>query len=103
VGAWAFPYGKPEGYGVAVAKAKLLYVDGQTEEIVFHNGQEFADYVRQVEVPGSTYAPNILADGQLRWFTLTPKRNVLIRKIVLESYDTHVAPTFVAMTAQMTE
>lgn len=103
VGGWAYPDGKPEGYGVAVARAVLCYADGQTEEIVFHNGREFADYSRQAEVPGSSLAPGLVTKGQLRWFTLNPKRNVTIDRIVIESLNTHVAPAFVAMTAQIAQ
>ena len=39
--------------------------------------------------------------GQLRWFAIVPKRQAQIKKIVLESFNNHVAPTFVAMTAQV--
>jgi len=44
-----------------------------------------------------------VARGQLRWFTLAPKRNVEIKTLVLESYNNHLAPTFVALTAQVAQ
>jgi putative membrane-bound dehydrogenase-like protein len=101
VGGWGFPYGDPEGYNVPVAKATLVYADGQKEEVVWKNGEQFADYVRPYEVPGSKAVSSLLTSGQLRWFSIVPKLQVEIRKIILESFNNHVAPTFVAMTAQV--
>ena len=75
--------------------------DGQTEEITWKNGEEFADYVRPYEVPGSHSAGDLLDAGQVRWFAIVPKRRVEIRKIILESFNNQVAPTFIAMTAQV--
>jgi hypothetical protein len=101
VGGWGFPYGDPEGHNVPVAKATLVYADGQKEEVVWRNGEQFADYVRPYEVPGSKSVSSLLTSGQLRWFSIAPKRQAEIQKIVLESFNNHVAPTFVAMTAQV--
>jgi len=101
VAGWGFPYGEPDIQDVPAAKARLEYADGQTEEIIWKNGEEFADYVRPYEVPGSHSVGGLTEAGQLRWFAIVPKRQVQIRKISLESFNNHVAPTFVAMTAQV--
>jgi hypothetical protein len=39
--------------------------------------------------------------GQLRWFAIVPKRQAVIKQITLESFNNHLAPTFVSMTAQV--
>jgi hypothetical protein len=103
VAGWGFADTGPDPETLPAAKAQLFYADGAIEEILFKNGQEFADYSAQVEVPGSKYAPDLVAKGQLRWFTVVPGRSVEIKKIVLESYDNRLAPTFVALTAQVPE
>jgi hypothetical protein len=41
-----------------------------------------------------------LVDGQLRWFTLEPKRPTKIERLTIESFNNHLAPVFVALTAQ---
>src|SRR4030095_10963730 len=88
VGGWGFPSGDPAGHRVPVAKAILTYADGQKEEIVWKNGEEFADYVRPYEVRGSKSVSHLLTSGQLRWFSIVPKRKEEIRSITLESLDT---------------
>ena len=101
VAGWGFPYGVPDiQVNVPAARARIEYADGQTEEITWRNGEEFADYVRPYEVPGSRSVGGLTDSGQLRWFTIIPKRQAEIKKIALESFNNHVAPTFVAMTAQ---
>jgi hypothetical protein len=100
VAGWGFPWGDPDAQDVPAAKARLLYADGRSEEIIWKNGEEFADYVRPYEVPGSKSAGDLLNVGQLRWFAIVPKRSAEIRSMVLESFDNQIAPTFVAMTAQ---
>ena len=87
----------------ALVRAQIVYADGETEEELFRNGYEFADYVKRIDVPGSRYVPDLVTDGQLRLFSFAPKRTNEISKIVLESFDRAAAPTFVAMTAQLSE
>jgi len=101
VAGWGFPYGPPEGHNVPAARVTLHYSDGMTEETVLRNGEQFADYVQPFEVPGSKAATDLVTSGQLRWFTIVPKSHGEISKVVLESFDNHVAPAFVAMTAQV--
>ena len=103
VAGWGFASTSPDPESLPAAKAKLFYADGAMEEILFKNGDEFADFSAQIDVPGSKYAPDLVAKGQLRWFTVVPGRSAEITKIVLESYDNRLAPTFVALTAQVPE
>jgi hypothetical protein len=101
VAGWGFPYGEPDLQDVPAAKARLEYADGKKEEIIWKNGEEFADYVRPYEVPGSRSVGGLTEAGQLRWFAIVPKRQAVIKKITLESFNNHLAPTFVSMTAQV--
>src|SRR5262249_44403378 len=48
VAGWGFPGG---GNDTPVMKVTTVYSDGKTEELVLKNGQEFADYIRVVDVP----------------------------------------------------
>lgn len=99
VAGWGFPEGAPEGYNAPACRATLLYADGQTEQVIWKNGEEFASYERPYDVPGSRAVGELVTRGQLRWFTLVPKRQFEIQRIILESFDNHLAPTFVAVTA----
>lgn len=100
VAGWGFPYGPPEGHQVPAVKATLFYDDGAQEELVWKNGVEFADYIRPHEVPGSKPAPDVTTSGQLRWFSFQPGRQKKVARIALESFDNHLAPVFIAVTAQ---
>ena len=84
-------------------RAELVYADKQSEQVIFRNGFEFADYVKRIDVPGSRYVSDLVADGQIRLFSFEPKRTNEISRIVLRSYDTSAAPAIVAMTAQLSE
>jgi putative membrane-bound dehydrogenase-like protein len=81
------------------------YADGRTEEKVLRDAVEFSDWIRRVDVPGSKFAPGLVAEGQrgqVRWFTIAPaRRDVAVHHVTLESYDNHLAPTFLAMTAEV--
>jgi uncharacterized protein len=101
VAGWGFPYGEPAQHSLPACKATLHYADGATEEVTWRNGEEFADYVQPFEVPGSRPAADLLTEGQVRWFSYIPKRAAEIKTITLESFDNALAPTFVALTAQV--
>jgi hypothetical protein len=101
VAGWGFPYGEPAQHSLPACKATLHYTDGSIEEVTWRNGEEFADYVQPFEVPGSRPAADLVTDGQVRWFSYIPKRATEIKTITLESFDNALAPTFVALTAQI--
>ena len=99
VGGWAFPFTQTEN--LPVAKIILHYDGSDTEEIILKNGVEIADYNGRQDVPGSTAVPDLGLRGQVRTFSKTLRHPGTIRKIVLESTDSAVAPVFVAITAEL--
>lgn len=88
--------------GRPVLKTIVRYSDGDTEEIIARDGVEFADYIGKFDVPGSKPAYDLVRfHPQLRFYTKTLKRAAPIDSVVLESYDNHIAPTTVAITAEL--
>ena len=80
----------------------VVYTDGQTEEMVFKNGVEFADYYNRTDVPGSKFV-KLLTDHQIRFFTKALKRTAAIEKLILESTGGDAAPTLAAITAELAD
>src|SRR6185503_6893496 len=77
--------------------------DGQRESFNLKNGVEFADYIREVDVPGSKLTKGLVKENQLRWFTLQLSQSAPIDRLTLESLNTGVAPTTVAITAELAD
>ncbi|MCK6446441.1 MAG: ThuA domain-containing protein [Planctomycetes bacterium] len=101
IAGWGFPF---HGSTKEIAKWTWKYADGQTEEVVLRDGVEFADWIGRRDVPGSKYAEGVVREdsaGQVRTFVLAPKRSVPVASIVLESFDNDLAPTWVALTAEL--
>jgi putative membrane-bound dehydrogenase-like protein len=87
-----------------IVKVTWHYEGGSTEESVLRDSVEFSDWIRRVDVPGSKFVPGLIEDrapGQVRWFTMKPSRKAVIHHLSLESYDNTMAPTFLAMTAEV--
>lgn len=89
--------------GRAAVKVTYHYSDGKIETRVLYDGVEFADWIRRIDVSGSKYVDGILqpGPGQVRWFTMRPVRREPIHHLTLESYDGTLAPTFLAITAEI--
>jgi putative membrane-bound dehydrogenase-like protein len=100
VAGWGHPGGDAAQQSAPAAKLVFHFDNGQTEDVVLHNGNQFADYAQLAEVPGSTLATNLVNAGQLRWFTVEPTGRRPIAKLTLESFTNHLAPVFVALTVQ---
>ncbi len=95
---------KEASNGVPVLKVTVHYVDGTKEELVSRDGVEFADYISRFDVPGSRYVPGMLRNAaQLRWYTKLLQHPGAISSIVMESFDNDIAPTTLAITAEMAE
>jgi type 1 glutamine amidotransferase len=90
--------------GRPIVKVTYSYADGKTETTQLYDGVEFSDWIKRIDVSGSKYADGLLqpgAAGQLRWFTLKPGRGGVIHHLTLESFDNTMAPTFLALTAEV--
>lgn len=98
IAGWGWPAVKDE---LAVLKVTLEHVGGEKEVIELKNGVEFADYIREVEVPGSKLVKGMVEPGQLRLITVQVKKPGAITKVVLESYAHQVTPVVLAMTADV--
>ncbi len=98
IGGWAWPIGER---GTPVLKAVLHFKDGGTEEMVFKNGVEFADWIGPRDVPGSKGVPELVKRGQLRVFSKEVKSRSVIETITLESFDNKIAPTLIGITAEL--
>jgi hypothetical protein len=96
VAGWGYPY-SPEGSTSMVVR--LHYAGGATEDHELKNGVHFADYIRRVDVPGSTFALRA-RNQQLRLFAVEPKRDAVIEKITLVKGEDTTAPVVVAITAE---
>lgn len=97
VAGWGHPYNP----NVPALKVTVNYADGQSEEIVMKNSEEFADFIRVVEVPGSKLTQDIVKENQLRWYSKPLKRTAVIEKLIIESFANGIAPTTVAITAEL--
>ena len=64
---------QPSPNGTVSMIVRLHYADGKTEDHALKNGVHFADYIRQVDVPGSKFA-FALRGQQIRYLAVTPKR-----------------------------
>jgi putative membrane-bound dehydrogenase-like protein len=101
IAAWGYPYTQSRS---PILRFTWVYEDGEREELVLQDGDRFADWISRCEVPGSEWVDLLQEDspGQVRRFTLDPaRRGVPVRAIELASFDNHLSPTFLALTAQL--
>lgn len=104
VAGWGYPCcGENKNEGTPVVKATVDFVEGPSEEFIFKNAVEFADYNGDYKVPGSKAVEGVVRDGQVRTFSRVLKNKAAMKKITLESFNNGVAPTIVAITADTTE
>ena len=81
---------------------RLHYAGGATEDIPLYNGEQFADYIRRVDVPGSKFAFK-LRDQQIRYFAVYPQRKESIDTIELVKGPDATAPIVMAVTVETGE
>jgi hypothetical protein len=80
---------------------RLHYEDGEVEDHLLVNGEHLVDYVRRIDVPGSTYAFELRGGRQLRYLAIKPKRDALISSVELAKGDDATAPIVMAITAEL--
>jgi putative membrane-bound dehydrogenase-like protein len=96
VSGWGYPYSEK---GTVSLVVRLHYADGKSEDHELRNGEHFADYIRRVDVPGSTFAFR-LRTQQLRYLVVTPKRTDAIREIEFVKGPDATAPVVMAVTVE---
>ncbi len=96
VAGWAFPSGEKGSVSLIV---RLNYADGKTEDHPLKNGEEVADYIRRVDVPGSKFA-FALRGQQIRYLVVHPERTEPIREIELVKGPDATAPVVMAVTVE---
>ncbi len=96
VSGWGHPYGTDKTVSMIV---RLKYADGTTEDHELRNGVHFADYIRRVDVPESTFA-FALRGQQLRYLAVRPKRTDLIETIEFVKGPDQTAPVVMAVTIE---
>ena len=96
VSGWGFPYGEK---GTVSMIVRLHYAGGQTEDHPLKNGEELADYIRRVDVPGSKFA-TMLRGQQVRYLSVIPSRTDVIKEIELLKGPDSTAPVVMAVTVE---
>jgi putative membrane-bound dehydrogenase-like protein len=96
VSGWGHPGGRKGSVSMIV---RLHYKDGKTEDHPLRNGEHFADYIRRVDVPGSTFAFG-LRGQQVRYLSVVPKRAETIARIDLVKGPDDTAPVVMAVTVE---
>ncbi len=99
VSGWGFPYDRQQSTSMIV---RFHYEDGETEDHPLLNGVHFADYIRRVDVPESTFAFN-LRGQQIRYLSVQPKRREPILTVDLIKGNDSTAPIVMAATAEQYE
>lgn len=106
VSGWAYPWNPSENpLGVGAAKITIQYQGGKTQQILLRNGLEFMDH--QIPPGGAGVSGSARIEDlpvqprqQLRYFAKPILEPQPVQKIVIESFDNHLAPTFFALTGE---
>ncbi|RZM21923.1 MAG: hypothetical protein EOP67_51555 [Sphingomonas sp.] len=81
---------------------KLVFANGQTQEVNLRAGTVFIDYVSREDVPGSKRVEGLVSNGkQIRTFTIPVPNKGVLEKVVLESPGRGPAATTAAITAEL--
>ncbi len=98
IAGWGYPAIKDDRVAL---KVTVNHSEGAPEVFELKNGEAFADYNREIEVPGSAFVEGVVNRGQLRRITLPVKNAAPITKLVLESLDNGVTAVVAAITADI--
>jgi serine/threonine protein kinase len=105
VAGWAYPWNPLESpVGTEAAQITIEYQGGKKQEIILRSGLEFMDHTipsGSVGVSGSAKIEGLaVARQQLRYFAKPVLESQPVTKIVIESFDNQIAPTFFALTGE---
>ncbi len=96
VSGWGYPATGAHSVSMIV---RLHYSGGASEDIPLKNGEAFADYIRQVDVPGSKLAFK-LRGQQIRYLAVYPQKKDPIETIELVKGPDDTAPIVMAVTVE---
>ena len=97
ISGWGFP-ATPKGSVSMIVR--LHYDDGKTEDHPLKNGEVFADYIRKIDVPDSTFAFS-LRGQQIRYLAVRPKRPTeIIKDIEFVKGSDGTSPIVMAVTVE---
>jgi hypothetical protein len=99
ISGWGYSYTEK---GTVSMIVRLHYADGTTEDHALKNGEQFADYIRRVDVPGSKFAFS-LNGRQVRYLAIEPKRKDKIERIEFVKGPDDTAPIVMAVTVEPLE
>lgn len=99
VAGWAHPIGATGSVSMII---RLSYADGSNEDHPLLNGIHMADYISINEVPESKLAFK-LRNQQIRYLSITPRRDEEISEIEFIKGDDQSAPVVMAVTAELRE
>jgi putative membrane-bound dehydrogenase-like protein len=97
VSGWGFPNGRKGSVSLIV---RLYYQDGETEDHPLKNGEHFADYIRQVDVPDSKLAFVLRGGQQIRYLAVYPQRPETIAAVEFVKGADATAPIVMAVTVE---
>jgi putative heme-binding domain-containing protein len=100
ISGWGYPYSNEKSVSMIV---RIYYADGKTEDHELKNGEQFADYIRRVDVPGSKFALSAQGRQQVRYLKVEPKTKEKIDRIELVKGPDNTAPVVLAVTLEMGE
>ena len=97
VAGWGFPMIEKGSVSLVV---RLHYADGATETHALRNGDQVADYIRRIDVPGSRFGLELAGGQQLRVVTVRPGRADRIDRIEFAKGTDETAPIVMAVTVE---
>lgn len=102
VGGWGYPWDRTDKHiGVLAAQVTVIRKGGGQQVLQFRNGIEFADYNARNDVPGSAYVEGFATSPrQARYFNKALSGSEPVEKLIIESFETNIAPVFVAITGE---
>ena len=96
VSGWGFPAHNQKSVSMTV---RLHLADGSTEDHELVNGVHFADYIRRVDVPGSTYAMSVRGQ-QLRYIAIDVQSDLAVKQLEFVKGNDPTAPIVMAVTIE---
>ena len=97
VGGWSAK--NPREDGSVSMIVRIHYADGTQEDQSLRDGQHFADYIGEFNVPGSQLAFR-LRGRQIRYLAVMPRRSAKIDRLELVKGPDQTAPVVMAVTLE---